>query len=38
LGIEGERGKRVKELSGGNKRKLSIAIAILGRPGLLIFD
>lgn len=28
----------VKELSGGNKRKLSIAIAIIGRPEILIFD
>ena len=32
LNIESERKKKVKELSGGNKRKLSIAIAILGSP------
>jgi ABC-type multidrug transport system ATPase subunit len=28
----------MKELSGGNKRKLSIAIAIIGHPKVLIFD
>ena len=38
LGIEGERHKKAKELSGGNKRKLSIAIAIIARPQVLIFD
>ena len=38
LNIESERNKKVKELSGGNKRKLSIAIAILGKPEVLIFD
>ena len=38
LRIEGEVNKKVKDLSGGNKRKLSIAIAILGGPEVLIFD
>ena len=30
--------RRLKELSGGQKRKLSIAIAIIGKPRLLILD
>ena len=38
LNIDGEKDKKVKDLSGGNKRKLSIAIAILGKPEILIFD
>jgi ABC-2 type transport system ATP-binding protein len=38
LRIKEEFGKKVKELSGGNKRKLSIAIAVLGTPELMIFD
>jgi ABC-type multidrug transport system ATPase subunit len=38
LGIRDEFGKKAKELSGGNKRKLSIAIAVLGNPELMIFD
>lgn len=32
LKIRDEFGKKVKELSGGNKRKLSIAIAVLANP------
>jgi ABC-type multidrug transport system ATPase subunit len=30
--------KRVKELSGGMKRKLSLAMAIVSKPKLLILD
>jgi ABC-2 type transport system ATP-binding protein len=30
--------KRVKELSGGMKRKLSLAMAIVTKPSLLILD
>ena len=38
LKIEEQVNKKVKDLSGGNKRKLSIAIAILNKPQILIFD
>ncbi len=38
LRIKDEFKKKVNELSGGNKRKLSIAIAVLGTPELMIFD
>lgn len=31
-------GKSVKKLSGGNKRKLQIALAIMGRPIVIILD
>jgi len=30
--------KKSAQLSGGNKRKLSFCIALLGNPHLLIFD
>jgi ABC-type multidrug transport system ATPase subunit len=30
--------KKIRELSGGNKRKVSVAIALLGNPELLILD
>jgi ABC-type multidrug transport system ATPase subunit len=32
LKIQDEYKKKVRELSGGNKRKVSIAIAVLGNP------
>lgn len=38
IGIRDELDKKSKELSGGNKRKLSVCIALLGTPDLLIFD
>lgn len=30
--------KRIKHYSGGNKRKLSIAIALIGEPDLILLD
>jgi ABC-type multidrug transport system ATPase subunit len=32
------KGKFVQDLSGGNKRKVSSAIAFIGRPGVVILD
>ena len=36
--LENERTKRVKELSGGMKRRLSLAIAIVGEPKVVFLD
>ena len=38
LDLETEREKKVKDLSGGNKRRLSVGIAIIASPSVLIFD
>ena len=36
--LESERSKRVKELSGGNKRKLSLGMAIIGGSKIIFLD
>lgn len=38
LGLEEYRGKLTRGLSGGNKRKVSTAIALLGAPSIVILD
>lgn len=38
FGLAEHRGKRVRELSGGNKRKLHCALAMVHRPKLLFLD
>ncbi|KAF3916532.1 hypothetical protein ABW20_dc0101824 [Dactylellina cionopaga] len=38
LGIQEFKNKRVSKLSGGTKRKLSVAIALLGNPPVLLLD
>ncbi|EWC43937.1 hypothetical protein DRE_01289 [Drechslerella stenobrocha 248] len=38
LGIQDFAGKRVSKLSGGTRRKLSVAIALLGNPPVLVLD
>ncbi|KAK6362703.1 hypothetical protein TWF730_000159 [Orbilia blumenaviensis] len=38
LGIQDFKNKRVSKLSGGTKRKLSVAIALLGNPPVLLLD
>jgi ABC-2 type transport system ATP-binding protein len=38
VGLSGQAGTRVKGMSGGERRKLDIALATLGRPGLLFLD
>ena len=38
LSLQKERKKLSKNLSGGNKRKLSVAIALVGKPRLILLD
>jgi ABC-type multidrug transport system ATPase subunit len=38
VGLDGQGGKRVRELSGGMKQRLALAIALLADPPLLVLD
>jgi ABC-type multidrug transport system ATPase subunit len=38
VGLGSQRGKLAAKLSGGNKRKLALACALVGRPSLLLLD
>lgn len=38
VGLEGQDAKRVRELSGGMKQRLALAIALLGDPPVLVLD
>ncbi len=38
VGLEGQDSKRVRELSGGMKQRLALAIALLGDPPVLVLD
>lgn len=38
VGLAGNGGKRVRELSGGMKQRLALAIALLGDPPILVLD
>ncbi|MFG2141628.1 ATP-binding cassette domain-containing protein [Streptomyces sp. NPDC048650] len=38
VGLTGQAGKRVDQLSGGQRRRLDVALGIVGRPELLFLD
>lgn len=38
VGLSGHEGKRIRELSGGMKQRLALAIALLGDPTVLVLD
>jgi ABC-type multidrug transport system ATPase subunit len=38
VGLEDARGKRIRELSGGMKQRLALAVALLGDPPVLVLD
>jgi ABC-type multidrug transport system ATPase subunit len=38
VGLSGHGGKRIRELSGGMKQRLALAIAMLGDPRILVLD
>ncbi|MEU9012106.1 ABC transporter ATP-binding protein [Streptomyces sp. NPDC048479] len=38
VGLEGRAGVRVKQLSGGERRRLDLALSVLGRPEVLFLD
>ena len=38
VGLEGHQRKRIRELSGGMKQRLALAIALLGDPPVLVLD
>jgi len=38
VGLAGKRGERVRSLSGGQRRRLDVALGIVGRPELLFLD